>query len=216
MEPAANFACRSQNRMETLGKIFGSASKVRIMRLFLFNPQLVFDLGSISKKTKTLLTTAKKEVSNLERTGLIKRKSFVKDYLTRGKLLKKRVPGWVLDEKFPFLAHLQNFLIEITGAQQAEIVHKIKKIGPIKLLVVSGVFIPEREGRVDLLIVADKVKKNTIEAIVSDIESEIGKELKYSVFETSDFMYRIGVCDKLIRDILDYPHRKMINKLELV
>ena len=186
------------------------------MRLFLFNPQLVFDIGSIAKKTKTLLNTARKEVYNLERTGLIKRKSFAKDHLTRGKLVKKRVLGWILDEKFPFLTPLQNFLIEITGAQQAEIVHRIKKIGSVKLLVVSGVFIPEREGRVDILIVADKIKKNTVEAIIGDIESEIGKELKYSVFETSDFMYRIGVCDKLIRDILDYPHKKMINKLELV
>ena len=25
-----------------------------------------------------------------------------------------------------------------------------------------------------------------------------------------DFLYRFGICDKLIRDILDYPHEKIL------
>ncbi|MCC2630730.1 MAG: hypothetical protein K0S38_539, partial [Candidatus Paceibacter sp.] len=33
--------------IETLEKIFGSAAKVKIMRLFLFNPVTVFDMDEI-------------------------------------------------------------------------------------------------------------------------------------------------------------------------
>ena len=45
------------------------------------------------------------------------------------------------------------------------------------------------------------------------IESEIGKELRYAYFSTEDFQYRLSMCDKLTRDILDYPHKKILNKL---
>ena len=46
------------------------------------------------------------------------------------------------------------------------------------------------------------------------MEAEIGRELSYGVFETDDFRYRVSVCDKFIRDILDYSHKKILNKLE--
>ena len=56
------------------------------------------------------------------------------------------------------------------------------------------------------------VKKNS-EAMIKNIESEIGREIRYAVFDTPDFQYRYNMCDKLIRDVLDYPHEKVIDKL---
>ena len=48
---------------------------------------------------------------------------------------------------------------------------------------------------------------------MSSIEAELGKELRYAVFETPDFQYRLGIYDKLIRDIFDSEHQKIIDKL---
>jgi hypothetical protein len=47
------------------------------------------------------------------------------------------------------------------------------------------------------------------------MEAEIGKELVFASFETADFHYRLGMYDKLIRDILDYPHQKLLDKLNI-
>jgi len=202
--------------METLEKIFGSKAKVRIMRLFLFNPQKAFDIDDVAERSKTKKTQARKEINNLIKIGLVKQRSFTKEFTNSRQIKKKRVSGWVLEENFPFLSPLQNFLIHIPDSQNKEILEKIKKVGSIKLVIISGIFIQDWDSRIDILIVGDKIKKSHIQSTMSEIESEIGKELKYTFFETPDFLYRLGVCDKLIRDILDYPHKKMINKLEIL
>ncbi len=203
--------------METLEKIFGGVDKVKTMRLFLFNPQIAFGISDISRRTKITSARARTETKNLEKIGLIKKKIISKgaSSLKKKAATKKRVQGWILDEKFSFLNSLQDFLINITSAQNLEILEKIKRVGLVKLVILSGVFIQDNESRVDILIVGDKIKKGTVLNVISDIESQVGKEIKYACFETADFLYRLGMCDKLVRDILDYPHKKVINKLEI-
>jgi hypothetical protein len=66
------------------------------------------------------------------------------------------------------------------------------------------------------LVVGDNIKRGKLENVMKTLESEIGKELKYAYFGTEDFKYRLSMCDKLIRDILDYPHKKILNKLGII
>jgi len=62
--------------MDVLGKLFGSESKVRIMRLFLFNPETSFDLESIAERAKTTLSVARHEISALRKGRFISCKPF--------------------------------------------------------------------------------------------------------------------------------------------
>jgi hypothetical protein len=66
------------------------------------------------------------------------------------------------------------------------------------------------------LIVGDDLNFNRIDLIIKSIEAEVGKEITYSAFETSDFEYRYGMHDRLIRDIVDFPHVTLIDKLEII
>jgi hypothetical protein len=82
------------------------------------------------------------------------------------------------------------------------------------MLVASGIFVQNTQSRLDLLIVGDHLKKNFIQKTVSILESELGKELSYVVFDTADFNYRVSMYDKLIRDVFDYPHERLIASKE--
>ncbi len=191
--------------METLSKLFGSEHKVKIMRLFLFNPDNTFDTKDISLRTKSDPAKVRREVNLLLKMGLIKPRSIHK---------KSGVSnGYILDTQFSYLSQLQNFLINIEPLHPKEIIKKITKLGSIKLIIVAGVFIQEPESRADILIVGDNMKKAALENTIKLLESEIGKELRYAQFTTEDFRYRLSMCDKLTRDILDYPHKKILNKL---
>ncbi len=192
--------------MEELSKLFGSEAKVKIMRLFLFNPETVFDTGEISERAKVEPPKVRREMSNLEKMGLVKRRSSTK---------KRGGHGFVLETQFPYLLQLQNFLINIEPLQPKEIIRKVSRIGNIKLIIIAGVFLQEAESRADLLVVGDGVKKGNLDGLIKTLESEIGKELRYVYFTTDDFKYRISMFDKLIRDILDYPHKKILNKIGL-
>ncbi|MBX4211069.1 hypothetical protein KW783_03820 [Candidatus Parcubacteria bacterium] len=203
--------------IETLEKIFGTAAKVKVMRLFLFNPHSPFDVGMVSKRTHISRAHARKEIAGLEKAGMIKRKPFVKDLQRkRGKkiiLFKKRSSGWALNDKFHYLIPLQNFLVHLSPLKYDEIARKLDKVGRIKLIIVSGLFIQDWDSRVDLLVVGDGLRKGSVDNVIKVIESEIGKELKYAAFETTDFKYRLTMFDKLIRDILDFPHKKVVDKI---
>lgn len=196
--------------METLGKLFGSVAKVKIMKLFLFNPEQVFDNIEISGRTKITSAISRKELNLLNKIKFIRKKSFFKE---GGNGRKKRTDGWILDKNFPFLAPVQNLLIESGTLKSDEIVDKLKKIGNLKLLIISGVFIQDMNSRADILIVGDNLNDSSLGRAIHILESEVGRELRYVVFETADFKYRLGIYDKLLRDILDYSHKKLINKL---
>ena len=128
---------------------------------------------------------------------------------------RKRVNGWTLDRKFPYVEDITSFLSNINPFKHKDIIDKISRAGKIKLLIIAGVFIKDPDSRIDLLVVGDELKNTQLDNIIKIIESEIGKEIRYAVFETKEFNYRLSMFDKLIRDLLDYPHEKIINKLGL-
>ena len=192
--------------METLSKLFGNETKVKIMRLFLFNPENVFSTKEITERTKADSSRVRKEMANLQKMGLVKRRA----------TKKGNGHGFVMNPQFSYLSPLQNFLVNVEPSNPKELIKKIGKLGSIKVIIVAGVFIQEPESRLDILIVGDGVKKGSLENTMKILESEIGKELRYAYFTTEDFKYRLSMYDKLTRDILDYPHKKVLNRLGLV
>jgi hypothetical protein len=205
--------------METLSKLFSGEGRVKIMRLFLFNPELVFSLEQVIAKAKVSTREAKSEIEILQKAGMIKDKKIVQiiEKRRRGKIiqLKKKVVCYHLDPDFEYLLPLQNLLINTRPLRKEEILKRLHNVGKLKMVIVSGVFIQNPDSRVDLLIVGDNLKRGSIDRIVKTMEAEIGKELTFASFETADFHYRLGMYDKLIRDILDYPHQKLLDKLNL-
>jgi predicted transcriptional regulator len=97
--------------MQILEKLFGSMARVKIMKLFLFNPDEDLDIPEIVKKTKLTKQQTKKELNNLDNTGLIRKRSFFKEIKLKTTTKKKRVTGYVLNKNFVYLNHLKSLLI---------------------------------------------------------------------------------------------------------
>lgn len=202
--------------MDTLGKLFGSQARVKILRLFLLNPEEAYDVTMVAEKSKVSLSETRRELTLIKNAGVINTKSFTKEILSKKKDVKpkrKRVQGFQLKTTFPLLSSLKNLIVSETPLNRDEIAGRFKGIGKIKLLAISGIFIDAPEARVDVLIVGDDLKKRAIETVLKSIEAEIGKELSYGALETSEFLYRVSVYDKFVRDILDFRHDRIIDKL---
>ncbi|MFA6601789.1 MAG: hypothetical protein WCT02_02925 [Candidatus Paceibacterota bacterium] len=203
--------------MDTLTAIFGNAAKVKILRLFLFNETTPFFLKEIIKRVNGSADQIRKELSILEKAELIKKKQVSKEITQESgkKIIQKKVEGqgYILNGKYPYLDPLKS-LLTITSLRADETLTKrFTNAGKMKLFVASGVFIQNWDSRVDLLIVGDDLNLTKIESVIKIIESEIGKEIAYSAFETQDFEYRFGIHDRLVRDILDYPHVTLLDRL---
>ncbi len=79
----------------------------------------------------------------------------------------------------------------------------------------SGLFTGAVETKVDLLVVGDKLEDRPLDNGVRALEAELGRELRFASFSTEDFKYRRGVYDRLLRDIFDFPHRVLLDKIGL-
>jgi len=201
--------------MDILGKLLGGIPRVKIMRLFLLNPDEPFGIDDVVERSRISRPVARKTITGLLAMSLIQKKSFIQEFEdAKGKITKKRIQGWILSADFPYIDELKQLLVEGEFFKHSELSKRFKPAGRVQLLVISGIFIQDSESRLDLLIVGDNLRKNFIQKAVAVLESELGKELRYAIFETADFKYRISMYDKLLRDVFEFPHEQLITGKE--
>jgi len=188
--------------MEILEKILGNAARVKIMRLFLLNRGKGFKSKDVVKRSRVNANTVRREIKLLASVNFIKRRS-------------KTSLDWYFNSLFKYAGEFEELLVRSDSLNKEKILDNFKKVGRVKLLVVSGVFIKNEDSRVDLLIVGDKMKRGKIEEGIRRLEAEIGMEIVYAIFNTKEFIYRLNMYDKLVRDILDYPHEVLLRAKEL-
>jgi len=190
--------------MDALEKIFGGSARVKLMRLFMFNSTLYFETSDVVDRSKVDSARARKELSFLASVGMVKKSS------RNGTKVV-----WYLNDKFPYLAEFQQLLLQTSLINTRQHVKKMAKIGKLKLVVFGGLFKENTDATLDIMIVAEGAKKSTAESVMSSLEAEIGTEIRYVVLDSEDFRYRLGVGDKLIRDVFDYPHEVVLDRLPL-
>ena len=94
-----------------LGKLFGSEARVRLLRLFLLNPNEVFELKAAIKRVRSGVSPVKRELASLLDIGYIKRGTKVMTIVHRGgKHVKKKVTGFSLDRGFPYINEIAELL----------------------------------------------------------------------------------------------------------
>lgn len=195
--------------MEILHNIFGGKTRVRIMRLFLLNPDVIHDVRSVQTASRGKRGEVEREIKSFEKVGLIRRRR----YSAEGRKGKRvSLLGWKLNSTFIYLGQLRSLLLRDVLMKGHDIIRRLSRGAVLKLVVLSGVFIQSWDSRVDVLIVGDKLKKGILERTLRSMESEIGRELRYTILTPSDFQYRMSIGDKLVRDILDFPHQVVLNK----
>ena len=112
--------------------LFGSQTRVKLLRFFLFNPSTDFTFDEISKRARLVRRTARTEINALERAEVIKKKMF---YATKpGSEKKVRVEGYALNKKFPDLQSLQTFLFETAPINGKTVLKHLRKVGKLSLI----------------------------------------------------------------------------------
>jgi len=178
-------------------------ARLKLLRLFLFNPGRQFTVPESAQRSRVPERTARKEIKLFAGTKLIKRARS-----------RSRGARYLLNSDFEYLAALQNLLLN-APARGADIYDRVRKAGGIKLVIVAGIFVGEWEGSVDVLIVGDRVKEKKLRSRIKNLESELGKELRFALLTSDDFFYRLNMNDKLVRDILDYPHKIVFDRFNI-
>lgn len=187
--------------MDSLSLIFGSSARPKLLRLFLFNKGEAFSAPEVALRAKVSLEEARHELAALVRARLLRKSGSGKEAAYR------------VDPRFEYLDALDAFIRATTVIKPAALIASLKRAGMLQLILLSGLFTGAAEAGLDLLIVGDRLEERALARTVASLEAELGREVRYAAFSTEDFRYRLGVYDRLIRDVLDYPHRLLLDKI---
>ncbi len=189
--------------MEPLAKLFGSPARLKTLRLFMFNQDTSFEVADIVTRTKLSKEAVRSELADLSAAGFLRKK---------GTHTNAR---YQTNPRFEHREALDTFIRETTILSSKYIVTSLRRAGVLRLVVLTGLFTGILEPQIDLLVVGDHLNERTLASAVHSLEADLGREIRYAFFATADFRYRLGVYDRLLRDVFDYPHRLLVDKIGL-
>lgn len=207
--------------LKELGKIFGSENRVKVLRYFLSHPEEQIVLDELVKRAKVKKPELKKEVKGLVQIGFLNELTLVSEVEIKSgkgkniktKIKQKKEDGLEMNKGYVFADSLANLLLDFRYIDRKELLEDFKKYGKIKLLCLGGVFMQDEESKLDLLLVGDALDKEKIDNFIKTLEANFGTELRYAVFESEEFRYRVNMFDRLIKDFFKSPHEKVVEKI---
>ncbi len=181
-----------------LKKIFGSGARVKLLQQFLLNPDEEFFIRELTRILDEQINSLRRELENLEKIGLLKSSE------------RNRKKYYKVNIHFPFLHELTS-IIRKSDDSNNEFLKKMAKLGNIDILILTGVFIDEKSDT-DLFLVGD-VQKQDLEHFLN--ENFKGNPIKYSLMKKDDFLYRITLKDKFVKNMFTNSDNLILkNKLK--
>lgn len=171
-----------------LKEIFSSNTRVKLLNIFLLNPTEEYFIRELTRLLDEQINSIRRELDNLKKVGLLKARS------------KNRKKYYHVNQDFLIYNELRSIVLKASSFD-TDILKKLKKLGSLDLIVLSGVFLGESETKqVDLLLVGE-VDKVKLEAFLKN-EVKFDREVKYSVMTKEDFIYRFNLNDKFIKEMI--------------
>lgn len=220
--------------LKELGKIFGSENRVKLLRFFLANPESQISFLDLLRKVKISKSELKKELKNLININFINELTLIDEIripvkfkkptkkqknknieITEQKFKIKEIKedGYEINKNYVLVDSLANLLLDFRHIDRDDLLENFKKYGKIKLLCLGGVFFRDEEGILDVLIVGDALDKEKIDLFIKKLEADFGTELRYAVFESEEFRYRVNMFDRLLKDFWKRPHEKVLERI---
>jgi hypothetical protein len=198
-------------------QLFGSKTRVKLLRLFYSNPNRSFYVREITRKIDEQINSVRRELSNLLQVGII-----TSDTSDNNRLY------YEVNQKFEFYDPLQTIF---GGVQQQALSPKttskvkapassgdsieLKELGNIQLALYTGQFTRDDSSGVDLLIVGD-INPNKLQKFVAELEAKEGKEIRYAVLSLDDFKYREQIKDRFVSNIRSAKKQVLVDKQQLL
>ncbi len=196
---------------DPLAILFGSTSRVKLLRFFLFNPSKEFTFDDISRRARLVRRTARAEINALKKAQVIREKNIYVDSPNSNRKLKTL--AFTLNKSFPELQALQTFLFETAPIDGKNLLKHLRQAGVLDFVGVSGVFVRDFEQRIDVLLAMKKFSQAKVEKAIRSLEAEVGIEIRFAAMSSEDLLYRVGMYDKLTRDFFDYNHQVLVDKI---
>lgn len=190
-----------------LEQIFGSQTRVKLMQIFLNNPEQSFYVRELTRIIDAQINAVRRELENLQELGLIVEVEGKQEDSKRQKM-----KYYQADTTFALYPELKSMIQKAQFVIEQEFSSELLASGTVVYLVFTGSFVGEKHIPTDILIVGDIDKDKCARTIVK-YEKQFNREIKYTLLDVREFTYRRNVADKFLYSIIDGKKIVMIDKV---
>jgi hypothetical protein len=177
--------------------LFGSKTRVKLLHLFLNNPNRAFYVREITRKIDEQINSVRRELANMLAIGIIKSDS------ANNRLY------YEVNQTYPYYEPLKAIFGDqaLSPAVKAasdggDWAKRLKGLGDVRIALLGGKLVRGSQSPVDVLL-AGNINKSQTKRFIKDLEDEEGKQLNYTVMPYEDFYYRMSIKDRFIMSIIN-------------
>jgi len=193
-----------------LEQLFGSRTRVKLLRLFLQNPHKAYFVRELTREISEQINSVRREINNLIQIGLI---SEVKNKVkTDKKELKK---FYQVNVDFSLYPELKSLIIKSRMVLEKSIMRSVSALGSIQYLAFCGMFSDDPSAPTDILVVG-RVNRKKLTALLKKMAYGLEKEINYTVMTKEEYLYRKDITDMFLYSILDGKKIEIVNKIDKI
>jgi DNA-binding transcriptional regulator YhcF (GntR family) len=202
-----------------LEKLFGSKTRVRVLRLFLNNSDKYFYIRELARSLELHLNAVRRELENLEEIGIliaVDKPAPIEEAVVKGVKHAETTTNrkyYRLNPDFSFVDDLRALFIKAHMVMENTLAEKVARLGDIDLFLLSGVFVGLDDAEADILIVGS-LPKQKVQRLIVKFEKEMSRSLNYALMSKSEFNYRRSVADKFLLGLLENKNLILINRFK--
>src|SRR5579862_558232 len=210
-------------------QLFGSKTRVKLLRLFFSNPNRSFYVREITRKIDEQINSVRRELSNLLSIGIITSDAtnnrlyyeVNQDYeyykplgMVFGGLAEPVQAAPKTDKKDTAKkAEPAPATPKADVAPEHPMAKGFRGLGKVDLALLTGQFTRDEQSGIDVLIVGD-VNQAKADKFMADLEKAENKELRYAVLPLDNYKYRVQINDRFISNVLGAKKQVIINTQE--
>lgn len=180
--------------------LFGSKTRVKLLHLFLNNPNRAFYVREITRKIDEQINSVRRELANMLSIGIIKSET------SNNRLY------YEINQEYAHYEPLRQIFADPTLSSGAvsdsdanDWAKRLKPLGDVRVALFSGSLVRGSTSDVDVLL-AGNINKTQAKKFIKELEEEEGHSLNYSVMSHEDFYYRLSIRDRFVTTIIGGKH----------
>ncbi|MFA6909355.1 MAG: hypothetical protein WC289_05785 [Patescibacteria group bacterium] len=184
-----------------LEHLFGSRTRVKLLRVFLTNTDKKYFVRELTRKIGERINSVRRELDHLSSIDLLRSE------------IKDQKKYFSVNDQHILFHELKGLIVKSQLTLEHDLAKNLRSIGQISLLILTGMFTSVTAVQTDLLIVG-KVNRVRLKRLINQFRKNFDHPVRYTVMTKKEYEYRNSLTDRFIFDILDNKKVVVIDKMK--
>lgn len=198
-----------------LDAIFGSATRVKILNLFLLSSENKYLAVQLARDFNIPVASIRHELENLVKFGLVNEEDVLESEPVKKKTVKKIEKCYSANTGFLLYPEIKALFVKAQILFSQKFIVGLKKISQPSFIALTGLFTNYPEAQTDILIVG-AIKRPAFLKLLKDLENELGREINYTIMSEREFIYRREIMDIFLYNILEGKTLVLLDNLQKI